>query len=72
MSSELSATVEPDLCAGVRTCMVEAPGAFRPDDQGQSVFEPQGTWTDQQLRKAEAMCPMSAITVVESTEITAD
>jgi ferredoxin len=52
--------------------MFEAPGAFQADAEGQSVFQPHSGWTDQQLRKAEAMCPMAAITVITATEAASD
>lgn len=63
--SDLTARVDRDLCAGVRTCMFEAPGAFEADEEGQSAFRIDGEFTDLQLRRAESMCPMAAITLIE-------
>ena len=58
-----SARVDHDLCAGVAMCLTVAPGAFALDDTGQSVFRPDGVWTEEELDEAADSCPMLAITV---------
>lgn len=54
-------TVSHDVCVGVGMCVQLAPGAFDFDDEGLSVFSPDGEWTDPQVEEAEQSCPMSAI-----------
>jgi len=56
-----SATVSHDLCVGVGMCMQHAPGAFDFDDDGLSVFQPDGEWTDEEVEEAVDGCPTSAI-----------
>jgi ferredoxin len=56
-----SAAVSHDLCVGVGMCMQHAPGAFDFDDEGLSVFQPDGEWTDDQVEEAADGCPTSAI-----------
>jgi ferredoxin len=53
-----SATVSHDLCVGIAMCMQHAPGAFDFDDEGLSVFQPDGEWTDEEAADG---CPTSAI-----------
>ena len=45
-----SATVSHDLCVGIAMCMQHAPGAFDFDDEGLSVFQPDGEWTDEEVK----------------------
>jgi ferredoxin len=61
ISKTYSATVSHDLCVGVGMCMQHAPGAFDFDDEGLSVFQPDGEWTDDQVEEAADGCPTSAI-----------
>ncbi|MDR0344230.1 MAG: ferredoxin [Nocardiopsaceae bacterium] len=56
-----AAEVDHDLCAGVAMCVQYAPNAFRLDESGQSVFDPDGEWTAQELTDAVDGCPMAAI-----------
>jgi ferredoxin len=56
-----SATVSHDLCVGIAMCMQHAPGAFDFDDEGLSVFQPNGEWTDEEVEEAADGCPTSAI-----------
>ena len=56
-----SATVSHDLCVGIAMCMQHAPGAFDFDDEGLSVFQPNGEWTDEEVEEAAGGCPTSAI-----------
>jgi ferredoxin len=42
-------------------CMQHAPGAFDFDDEGLSVFRPDGEWTDEEVEEAAGSCPTSAI-----------
>ncbi|MFG2039813.1 ferredoxin [Dactylosporangium sp. NPDC048998] len=62
-SARPRATVDHDLCAGIGQCMLEAPGAFRFDEEGLSTFDPHGPWTEAQVRRAADLCPMGAIDV---------
>jgi ferredoxin len=41
--------------------MQHAPGAFDFDDEGLSVFRPDGEWTDEEVEEAADGCPTSAI-----------
>jgi len=63
-SGRVAARVDHDLCAGVTECLRWAPGAFRLDEDGLSVFAPSGAWTPGQLMAARDSCPMRAITIV--------
>ena len=63
----LRAEVSPDLCVGVGICAQLAPGAFRLNRSAQSVFSPQGDWTENDLREAADGCPMNAIRIVDGT-----
>ena len=56
-----SAIVSHDLCVGVGMCMQHAPGAFDFDDEGLSVFRPDGEWADEEVEEAADGCPTSAI-----------
>ena len=56
-----SATVSHDLCVGIGMCMQHAPGAFDFDDEGLSVFRPDGEWTDEEVEEAADGCPTTAI-----------
>lgn len=56
-----AAEVDHDLCAGVAMCLQYAPNAFHLDGEGQSVFDPDGTWTPAELADAIDGCPMAAI-----------
>jgi ferredoxin len=58
------ARVDHDLCAGVTECLQTAPGAFRLDEEGLSVFAPSAPWTPGELAAARDHCPMRAITIV--------
>lgn len=60
---EPPARVDPDMCAAVGQCMLEAPGAFRFDDDGVSSFDPHGPWTPRELERAAEFCPMTAISL---------
>lgn len=58
-----NATVSHDLCVGVGMCLQHAPGAFQFDDEGLSVFRPDGEWADDEVEEAASDCPMSAISL---------
>jgi ferredoxin len=60
----LRAEVSHDLCVGSAMCLSLAPGAFRLDVNGLSIFE-SGRWDPAQLRDAADGCPMGAITLVD-------
>lgn len=60
---ELSATVSHDRCVGIGMCALSCPGGFDFDDEGLSVFAPNGTWTEAELLEAADSCPTSAIDV---------
>ena len=60
----LRAEVSHDLCVGSAMCLSLAPGAFRLDASGLSVFE-SGKWDPALLQDAADGCPMGAITLVE-------
>jgi ferredoxin len=63
-SGGMRARVDHNLCAGVTECLRQAPGAFRLDAEGLSVFAPSAPWTAGQLAAARDSCPMRAITIV--------
>jgi ferredoxin len=57
--------VSHDECMGVSMCTQVAPRAFRLDENGQSVYQGEGTATLEELHEAAASCPMSAIRVIK-------
>ena len=59
--------ISHDECMGVSMCTQAAPGAFRLNENGQSVYQGEGTASREQLHAAAASCPMAAIKVVEGT-----
>ena len=63
-AKHLTAKVDPDVCAGVAQCIQVAPKAFHLDRIGQSVFDPDGSWTDEEVQEAADSCPMAAIGIV--------
>lgn len=65
-TTTLRAAVDHDLCAGVGQCLLEAPGAFRYDEEGMSIFDPRAEWTEDELRRAAGSCPMGAIGLIPS------
>lgn len=57
--------VSHDECIGVAMCTQTAPRAFRLNENGQSVYQGEGTASLEELREAATSCPMSAIKVIE-------
>jgi ferredoxin len=64
----LRAEVSHDLCVGAAMCIQLAPGAFRLDAAGLSVFNDSGEPDPDQLQEAVDGCPMRAITII-ATEV---
>lgn len=62
------ARVDHDICAGASQCALKAPRAFQLDDDGLSVFDPYGDWTDAELTSAVDACPMAAIELLTESE----
>lgn len=56
--------ISHDECMGVSMCTQAAPRAFRLNENGQSVYQGDGTASLDQLHAAAASCPMAAIKVV--------
>jgi ferredoxin len=59
--SHARAVVDHDVCAGAAQCVLKAPNVFRLNDNGLSVFDPRGEWTEEELQNAADSCPMAAI-----------
>ena len=57
--------ISHDECMGVSMCTQAAPRAFRLNENGQSVYQGDGTASLDELHAAAASCPMSAIKVYE-------
>ncbi|MBL1084441.1 ferredoxin [Streptomyces actinomycinicus] len=61
--------IDKDVCIGAGQCALAAPGVFTQDDDGYSTLVPgheNGTG-DPMVREAARACPVSAITVRDST-----
>jgi ferredoxin len=56
-----SVTVDHDLCVGATLCVQLAPAAFRLDEEGRSLFAPEGAWDEADVQDAIDGCPMAAI-----------
>jgi ferredoxin len=59
----IKVTVDHDRCVGVGMCVMASPGGFDFDDEGLSVFQAAGEWSEDQLVEAAHSCPSSAIAV---------
>ena len=60
--------VDQDLCVGSGTCAELAKGAFKMNDEDKAeVDDPTAVGLDD-LKEAEAQCPVDAITVEEDPE----
>ena len=66
-SPTLRVEVSHDECMGVSMCTQAAPRAFRLNENGQSVYQGEGTASLDELQEAAACCPMSAIKVTAAT-----
>ena len=55
--------VDRDVCMGSGNCVFWAPGVFDLDDDGIAVVVGDATGRDDEVRKAAANCPTSAIRV---------
>jgi len=55
--------VDRDVCMGSGNCVFWAPGVFDLDDDGIAVVVGDATGRDDEVRKAAANCPTSAIRI---------
>ena len=69
-AARLRVTVDHDRCVGVAMCQFHAPGAFHLDENGQSVFDPDGDWEVGDVEDAIDACPMAALREVDQAEPT--
>ncbi|HXC41881.1 MAG TPA: ferredoxin [Burkholderiales bacterium] len=62
--------VRKDLCCGTRLCIKAAPGVFRLDTEGynKSDGQPVAQGKEDLARKGAAVCPESAIELVEASD----
>ncbi|QTE02636.1 ferredoxin [Streptomyces cyanogenus] len=61
--------IDKDVCIGAGQCALAAPGVFTQDDDGYSTLLPgsEDGAGDPMVRAAARACPVSAITVRDST-----
>ncbi|GGS69246.1 MULTISPECIES: ferredoxin [Streptomyces] len=61
--------IDKDVCIGAGQCALAAPGVFTQDDDGYSTLLPgrEDGAGDANVREAARACPVSAITVRDST-----
>jgi ferredoxin len=64
----LRAEVSHDLCVGSAMCLSLAPGAFRLDAEGLSLFVVDNDCDAHLLREAADGCPMRAITLIDGQD----
>ncbi|MGV9759466.1 ferredoxin [Streptomyces tricolor] len=62
--------IDKDVCIGAGQCALAAPGVFTQDDDGYSTLLPgrEDGAGDAMVRAAARACPVSAITVRDSTD----